>query len=191
MSYDRPSACTTGMAFNASTSMLAPAVHAVTIAHVYDVECLAGDGSLRWRDSFYNLVPIEGLNQYLTATLVAGAVAPLWYVGLKNTGSVAASDTMASHTGWAEITNYSDLTRPQWIPGSVAAGSVSNVASKAQFNINFDTLIYGAFMTSDATKGGLTGTMLGVGDFTSARQALNGDTLSVTVYATMASSGSV
>lgn len=94
---------------------------------------------------------------------------------------------MNSHAGWAENTSYSNGTRPAYTPGAVAAGSVDNSASKAVFNINGTATIAGAFMSTNSTKGGTTGVLLGVGNFdVGDRSVVSGDTVSVTVTATMA-----
>lgn len=169
------------------------------ISHVYNVECYGPDGALKWSDTFHNLVTTEGLNTYLDYTLKSGSGGvPAWYVGLilgpaatanpgnpGNPNVYAAADLMSSHGGWAEDTTYSNGTRPAWTPGTVAAGSVDNSASKAVFNINGSTTIAGCFMTSNSTKGGTTGKLLGEGNFTGGdRLVQTGDTLNVTVTAT-------
>lgn len=159
-----------------------------TIKHHYDVECWR-DGELIWSESFDNLVTTAGLNKYLDATLKTGLTTPAWYVGLitgpGSGNTYSAADTAASHAGWAEDTTYSNGARPAWTPGAIAAGSVSNTASKAVFNVNGTATIAGCFMSDLTTKGGTTGTLLGEGNFTGGdRLVQNGDTLNVTVTAT-------
>jgi hypothetical protein len=158
----------------------------INISHRYTVECYSSDGKLKWIDGFENLVVTAGLNKYLDATLKTGLATPAWYVGLKGTGTVAAGDTMASHAGWSEITPYSDSARPTYTPGTISSGSVDNSASKAVFNINASTTVYGCFMADNSTKGGTTGTLLGAGDFSASRAVVSGDTLNVTVTCTAA-----
>lgn len=143
---------------------------------------------LVWRDGFKNLVTTVGLNKLLDATLKTGLSSPAWYVGLvDNAGfsAFAAADTSASHGGWTESTAYSDGTRQAFTPGAIAAGSVSNSASKATFNINATATLKGAFMIDNSTKGGSTGTLYGEGAFSSNRDVASGDVLSVTVTATI------
>jgi len=50
------------------------------------------------------------------------------------------------------------------------------------FSINATTTVGGAFLTSDNTKGGTTGTLFSAADFQSPgdRSVVNGDTLNVT-----------
>jgi hypothetical protein len=154
--------------------------HETKIAQHYYLECYGADGKLKWKEDFENLVVTAGRNHYLDATLKTGSVSPLWYVGLKNVTAETAADTMASKP-WTEITAYSQATRPQWVPGTVASGSVDNVASKAVFTINAPTTIYGAFLVNNNTKGGTTGILLGAGNFTPERPVIIGDILNVTV----------
>lgn len=125
----------------------------------------------------------------VTDNTVTWREASRWFVGLvDNAGwtAYAAGDTMASHAGWAESGAYSDAIRPALVPGSVAAGSVDNSASKAVFNINATATIRGAFMCDLPTKSGTAGVLYGEADFASARSVINGDTLNVTVTLTAA-----
>lgn len=142
---------------------------------------------LKWRDGFQNIVVTTGLNILLDSTIKTGVSSPAWYVGLKGMGSMVAADTMASHGGWSELTPYSDSTRPAYTPGTISSGSVDNSASKAVFNINGSSTIYGCFLANNSTKGGTTGTLYGGGDFGSSRAVVNGDTLNVTVTLTQTS----
>jgi len=162
----------------------------------YDVECWSNyhkngkkreTPKLRWKDHFYNIVVTAGLNKLLDATFKTGLASPAWYVGLKGTGSMIAADTMGTHSGWSEITPYSDSNRPTFTPGSISSGAVDNSASKAVFNINGSSTVYGCFLADNNTKGGTTGTLYGGGDFGSSRAVVNGDTLNVTVTLTQTS----
>jgi hypothetical protein len=131
-------------------------------------------------DRFQNLVVTEGRNLLLDNTFTAAASSVTWYVFLKGSGTVAASDTMASHPGWTELTGYSESTRPAWTRnGAASGGNMSNSNSKAQFSITAGTTIYGAGLTSNNTKGGTTGVLFGAGDFAASRAVLSGDTLLV------------
>lgn len=161
------------------------------ISHFYQVECFGPDGVLKWQDTIHNLVTTEGLGKYLDATLKTGLASPAWYVSLvkaKTTG-YAAGDTLASHAGWTEGAPGTDWTgnRITFTPGTIAAGSVDNSGSKAVFPILQSLTISGALLASAAT--GTSGTLLGVGDFTAGAKAVaSGDTLSVTVTASLTAS---
>jgi hypothetical protein len=96
---------------------------------------------------------------------------------------------MSSHAGWTEIADYSESVRQTLTLGSVSGGSVSNTASKATFSINGTATIGGAFVVSNSTKSGSTGTLYGAGAFTGGnKSASSGDSLTVTVTLTAAAS---
>ena len=156
----------------------------------WSVECRDQNGNLKWKEDFHNIVTNEGLNELLNQTLAAQTQITSWYVGLKNTGSEAATDVMNSHSGWTENTTYSESTRQAWTAnGAASSQSVTNSSSKATFSINGSTTIYGAFLTSNSTKGGTTGKLYAVGDFATSRAVISGDSLLVTATFTTADDG--
>jgi len=152
----------------------------------YKIECRGADGKIKWVEEFDNLVVTAGLNDNLDKHFKGSAYTAAWYVGLTGaTPSFAAGDTMGSHAGWTDDTTYSNATRPALTLGTVSGGSVDNSASKAVFNINGSATIGGAFVTTNNTKGGTTGTLYGGGAFSGGnRSVINGDTLNVTVTLT-------
>jgi len=162
-------------------------IGAVKMASIYHFECFDKDGNLKWEETVENTVVNVGLNDLLTNYFKGSSYTAAFYVGLKDTGSVSASDTMSSHGGWTEDTTYSNSNRPTLTLGSVSGQSVDNSGSKAVFNINGSTTIYGAFVSTSNTKGGTTGVLYGAADFGASRAVLSGDTLNVTVTLTAAS----
>jgi len=155
---------------------------------VYHVECRDKDGNLKWTAESKNLVVNVGL-QYMAGTALTSVTQiTTWYLGLYGSGatnSPAAGNTMASHSSWTEVTDYSNANRvtATFATATTASPSVvTNTASPAVFNINGTTTVGGAFLTSDNTKGGSTGTLFSAADFGSPgdRSVVNGDTLSVT-----------
>lgn len=155
---------------------------------VYHVECRDKDGNLKWSAESKNLVVNVGL-QYMAGTALTSVTQiTTWYLGLYGSGatnSPAAGNTMASHTSWTEVTDYSNANRvtATFATATTASPSVvTNTASPAVFNINGTTTVGGAFLTSDNTKGGTTGTLFSAADFGSPgdRSVVSGDTLSVT-----------
>lgn len=154
----------------------------------YFFECYDKDGNLKWTAESKNLVVNVGL-QYMAGTALDGSTARIttWYIGLYGAGSSnnpAASDTMSSHAGWTENTTYSNATRPAAtfaVATTANPSVVTNTANKASYTINGTSTIGGAFLTSDNTKGGTTGTLFSASDFTGGdRSVANGDTLQVT-----------
>ena len=157
----------------------------------YRVECYDRDGNLKWVDEFDNLVVDEGLNDNLDKYFKGSNYTAAFYVGLTDgSPTVSASDTMSSHSGWNEVTAYDETSRPALTLGTVSNKSVDNSENKAQFTINADnTTIGGAFVTTDSTKGGTTGTLYGVGAFSAGDKTLdNGDILQVAITLTASAS---
>lgn len=157
----------------------------VQLAGVYTFTCVGPDGRVKWRDSLPNLVTTVGKNHLLDQYLEGSSYTAAWYLGLiDNAGytAVAAGDTAASHSGWTESTAYSNGTRPAPSWGAAAAGS--KASTPTAFTINATATIKGAFLISNSTKGGTTGTLYSAGLFTGGDKAVaNGDTLNVTYTA--------
>jgi hypothetical protein len=148
---------------------------------VYLFECFDSAGRLKWREEIENIVVTVGLNELLDKTFKASSYTATWFVGLKDTGTPDAADTMGSHASWAEIVPYSDATRPALTLGTPSAGSVDNSASKASFAINATDEVFGGFVANNSTKSGTSGVLYGVADFAASRNVESGDTLNVTV----------
>jgi hypothetical protein len=151
------------------------------------MECYDKDGLLKWSAEESNLVVNGGL-QYMAGTaLTSTTQITTWYIGLYGAGASntpAAGDTMASHAGWTEVTPYSGA-RPTvtFVAATNANPSVvTNSASPASFSINATQTVGGAFLVSDSTAGGSTGTLFSAADFQSPgdRSVVSGDTLNVT-----------
>ncbi len=149
------------------------------IGGIFEVECFGPDGILKWKDTAKNIVTNVGLNHILDVVLHGTTAVSPWYVGLKNAGSVAAADTLASHGGWTENANYTG-NRQEYVEAAASSQSVTNTANKASFSITVNSqTIAGAFLASVTT--GTSGTLLSVADFTGGNKSCdNGDTLSVT-----------
>jgi hypothetical protein len=161
----------------------------------FDVECFDKDGNLKWKDYIENIVTNEGLNHILDILFVsATAQVDPWYVGLIDaTPSPAAGDTAAgidtSAQVWGEVQTYDEAVRQTYTDVRTAQ-SVDNSASKAVFTISGSVTVGGAFMISDSTKGGTSGTLLCAGAFTGGNRAVvDNDTLNVTYTFTAADDG--
>lgn len=163
----------------------------VGVKSLYHIECHGPDGRLKWADDIHNLVVTAGLNDLLDKTFKGSSYTAAWYVGLADgTPTFAAGDTMSSHAGWVEITAYDEAVRQTLTLGSVSSGSVDNTASKAVFTIATNsTTIGGAFVTTNNTKGGSTGTLYGGGAFSAGDKTIDdNDTLTVTITLTATAS---
>ena len=160
----------------------------IVFGHRYRIECYDRQGRLKWVEELDNLVVNEALDDILNVYYKGTAAPTAFYVGLTDANpTFAAGDTMAAHAGWTENTSYSETARPACTFGAVANQSVDNSASPATFSISAATTIGGAFLTTDATKGGTLGKLIGGVAFTNARGLAAGDTLNVTVTASMSS----
>ena len=186
-----------GQSAGAAASVAASGHQMLGIRHRFEIECFDSRGNLKWRDEFDNLVVNTGLNDYLDKYYKGSGYTAAHYVGLTDgTPTFAAADTMASHGGWVEVTNYTvtdvspdSNSRALYNPGTVASQSVDNSASKAIFAILGSVTVGGAFIATDSTKGGTSGTLVGGNSFTGGDRTLsNGDTLNVTITASMTSS---
>jgi len=155
---------------------------------VYHVECHDKDGNLKWSADTKNLVVNAGLAYMAGTALTSVTQITTWYIGLYGAGASntpAAGDTMSSHAGWTEVTEYSNATRvaATFVTATTANPSVvTNAASPATFNINGTTTVGGAFLTSGSAKSGTTGTLFSAADFAAPgdRSVVSGDVLSVT-----------
>jgi hypothetical protein len=155
---------------------------------VYMLECVGADGQVKWSQELHNLVVNVGLQDMNAKYFSGSAYTATWYIGLYGaaaSNTPAASDTMASHPGWTEIVPYSNATRPACTFGTASTADpsvITNTASPAAFTINATATVGGAFLTSNNTKLGTTGTLFSASDFAAPgdRVVASGDTLNVT-----------
>ena len=161
---------------------------------VYKIQCHDAQGNLKWEAESKNLVVNVGLQDMNAKYFTGSSYTAAWYIGLYGAGASnnpAASDTMSSHAGWTEIVPYSNATRPACTFGTPTTANPSvatNSASPASFSINATATVGGAFLTSNSTKSGTTGTLYSAADFASPgdRAVANGDVLNVTYTLSLA-----
>jgi len=166
----------------------------MTALGYFTLECYDKDGNLKWKASNHNLVVNQGLQYMCSTGLTNGTQITTWYIGLYGaaaSNSPAAGDTMATHAGWTEATPYSNATRPTCTFASATTANPSvatNSASPASFSINATATVGGAFLVSNNTKGGSTGTLFSAADFQAPgdRTVASGDTLNVTYTLSLA-----
>jgi len=180
----------------ATSSLIAggSAADSASAKGVYKIQCHDAQGNLKWEADAPNLVVNGGLQDMNAKYFTGSAYTAAWYLGLYGSGATntpAAGDTMSSHAGWTEVTDYSQATRPACTFGTPTTANPSvatNSASPATFSINGTTVVGGAFLTSDNTKSGTTGTLYSAADFSAPgdRSVVSGDTLSVTYTLSLA-----
>jgi hypothetical protein len=152
------------------------------------MQCFDKDGNLKWSAEESNLVVNVGLQYMAGVALTSTAQITTWYIGLYGAGASntpAATDTASSHIGWTEVVPYSNATRPAATFAAATNANpsvVTNSASPSTFNINATSTVGGAFLISDNTKSGTTGTLFSAADFSAPgdRSVASGDTLQVT-----------
>jgi hypothetical protein len=155
---------------------------------IFTVTCRDKSGNLKWQSKSHNLVVNVGLADMNTKYFLGSGYTAAWYIGIygpASTNSPSSSDTMASHAGWTEVTNYSNVTRPLAVFGNATTADpsvIANSASPAQFLITSSANVGGAFLTTGDLPGGSSGILFSASDFQAPgdRVVQNGDTLNVT-----------
>jgi hypothetical protein len=170
----------------------------------YHVVCRDSEGNIKWEEGFPNLVNAVG-KQLMLDTLLAGTsyttVGPFLGLITGATPTFLAADTMSSHPGWSEFTDYT-------VGGSAVRGtavfsaasssglSPSNVTTAAAAAITYTItgsggIISGCFVVTgsgaSSTINNTSGTLYSAGAFATAKTTTAGDTVSVT-YSTTATS---
>lgn len=154
----------------------------------FHFQCFDKDGNLKWEDSAKNLVVNTGLqdmnNQYFKGSTYTAA----WYIGLVEGpaagNTYAAADTLASHSGWTEDTNYSGGNRATatfGTPTTADPSVIDNSGSVAVFSITGTATIAGAFLTKIQANNNNSCLLFSVSNFTRRdRSVISGNTLNVT-----------
>ena len=153
---------------------------------VYTVQCIGADGQLKWEASSPNLVVNQGLKDMNDKYFSGSTYTATWYLGLitgPGSGTAfAAGDTLASHAGWTEFTDYSgNRGAITFGAATLADPSVITNGTAVQFNITgAGGTVAGAFLCSVAT--GTSGILFSESDFQSPgdRAVVSGDVLNVT-----------
>lgn len=154
---------------------------------VFHFQCFDKDGNLKWEESTHNLVVNTGLQMMNTQFFKGSSYTAAWYLGLitgPGSGtSFSGSDTLASHAGWTEFSNYSGARKAVTFGTATTADPsvIDNSASVAQFTISGGGgTVAGAFLAT--VDSGTSGTLFSEADFQSPgdRVVVAGDTLNVT-----------
>jgi hypothetical protein len=154
---------------------------------VFHVQCFDKDGNLKWEDQMHNLVVNQGLQDMNTQYFKGSTYTAGFFLGLVtgpgSSTTYAAGDTLASHIGWTEFTNYSGSRKAVTFGTATTADPsvISNSASPAQFSISgAGGVVAGAFLCTVAS--GTSGVLFSEADFQSPgdRTVVSGDTLNVT-----------
>ena len=141
-----------------------------------------------WED--HNLVTNEGLNALLDIMLHGGTQISTWYLGLfEGNYTPVATVTAATITAAStECTAYDESTRVAYDEAAAYSQSITNAASRATFTFNATKTVYGAFLVSNSTKSGTTGTLLSAARFSASKAVVDDDQLLLTYTFSAASS---
>ena len=137
-----------------------------------------------------NIIPDVGRDYILNAAMNGGAQFSSWYVGIyEGNYTPLAAETMADFpTSATELTtSYDETARVALVDGALSSGLWSNAASPAEFTFNASKTVYGGFITSAPTKGGLTGILLSAVKAGTSKAVVSGDVLKVTAGITLTS----
>lgn len=156
---------------------------------VFTVECVAPDGTVKWTETFHNLVTWAGINNMNGVYFNSAAATTTWYLGLvQGPGSgttFAYADTLATHGGWTELapgTAYSGNRKTATFAAATSGVNpsvVTNSASPAAFTMLGTYTVAGALLCNAAS--GTSGLLFSAGDFTGGdKQVDSGDQLNVT-----------
>ncbi len=154
---------------------------------VYTVECHDAEGNLKWEETTHNLVVNQGLQDMNTKYFAGSSYTAAWYLGLitgpGSSTTIAAADTLASHAGWTEFTNYSGNRKAVTFGTATTADPsvIDNSGAPSQFTITSSGgVVAGAFLCNAAS--GTSGILFSASDFQSPgdRTVVSGDTLTVT-----------
>ena len=154
---------------------------------VFHVQCFDKDGVLKWEDQMHNLVVNVGLQDMNTKYFAGSSYTASFFLGLitgpGSSTTYAAADTLASHAGWTEFTDYSGNRKAVTFGTATTADPsvIGNSASPAQFSITgAGGTVAGAFLCN--VNSGTSGLLFSEADFQSPgdRVVVSGDTLNVT-----------
>lgn len=155
---------------------------------VFDVEHRR-KGDLIARVAGSNIIPTEGLNHILNTILHGGSQVLTWYVALfEGNVTPAASLTAATFTATTtECTAYDESTRVEFNEGAASGGVLDNASNRAIFTMNATKTVYGGALLSASAKSATTGTLLAAARFSTSRNVVDDDELSVRYTLTLTS----
>lgn len=154
---------------------------------VYRVETIK-DGVVVDESWEHNIMPQQSVDHI--ASLIRGAGAsPIssWYVGLFENNYVPDSSVTAAELQNAvgESQAYDEIDRQLWSNNYDGIGFIGNTGTPAEFTMNATKTIHGAFLVSNATKGGTSGILLSIARFSTAKTVDAGTVLRITAGLTL------
>ena len=149
----------------------------IKIGGYFEVECFDALGKLKWKDKAKNMWVMEGRDYLLTNIFKGGTPSDPLYIGLWKT-EAAVEDTWAmanNGSTWHEDGTYDEVARQEFVDGAIGGTTtrtVDNDASKAVFTMSGTVTLKGAFLSTNDTKLGTTGSLLCAAAFTEGDRAV-------------------
>lgn len=128
-----------------------------------------------------NAATYEGLNSLLNTGFRGVTPISTYYVyPINGSGfsAVSVNDTAASHSGWTELTSYSETNRQTWSPGAASAGVITN-STPMSFSINATVSIQGIAVQTTNTKSSTSGVLWATAVDNTPRSLTSGQTFQV------------
>jgi len=126
--------------------------------NTFYVERISAEGELIDSFPIENSVTNAAFNSLLDTYFGSDAKKPGFFIGLVDDAGFTAvdvADTMSSHAGWVEYTNYTETERQPWAPSGAANQTMFN-STIIEFTIGTVTTdkIAGLLVSSSNVKGG-------------------------------------
>jgi hypothetical protein len=161
-------------------------VEGLSSGGVFTITCIDKNGHEKWVNIAPNLVVNTGLQSMNTQFFTGSAYTAAWYIGLVNgtsaTTTFSGGDTLATHAGWTENTDYVGNRKAASFGAATLAdpSNINNSASAASFTMNASANIAGAFLANVAS--GTSGLLFSAADFQAPgdRSVVSGDVLNIT-----------
>lgn len=147
----------------------------------YEIELLSPQGEVLSTQCVENITPLEGRNYILNAAFGKATQQRNFHIGLFE-GDYVPTDNLKAATLPAEAvecTAYTAVSRPTFVCEATATGVVSNTANQVEFTFNATKTVYGAFVTTAASKGATEGVILSAVRFRSPESVNDGSVLRV------------
>jgi hypothetical protein len=159
----------------------------------YEIECHDADGNTLWSAGFDNLVPTVGLNQLLASGVVGSGPSYMGLISSTSFGTIVATDTMLSHSGWleADASNAPEYTgnRPTLAYGTLPANGVIATTSTNSFVFSASGTVQGGFIVAgpgaSATQANTGGVLMSAGTIGTPQPVISGNTITMSYTLTL------
>lgn len=145
----------------------------------WKLEVVNPDGTVVDSEAQHNLIPAAGLDFLIRSPFGDVSQISTFYLGLYRGNYIPSPNTTASDipSNMNEFVDYSETNRPEWQRQLEGVATMDNLTNKAEFTVTQDRTIHGAFLVSNATKGGNSGLLLSCVRFASPKQVTAGQTV--------------